>query len=108
MREIILGVDVHPSQRIIIETFAEAKELTELSADETGFYRISDSEGEQVLVSVSEYSTSEISIQFIPEIEPDTTPLAEPWTAWDFVIIFAIMMVVILAGMYMYVSKRED
>jgi hypothetical protein len=90
------------------EVLLEAKELTELSPDETGYYRISDSDGEQVLITVSEVSTQEITIQFIPELEPDDTPLAEPWTAFDFIIIFAILIVIIIAGMYIYVSRRED
>ena len=84
----------------------EVKELAELTADESGFHRVSDEDGEQILLSVSEVSTQEITIRFIPEV--DTTPLAEPWTLWDFAIVFAILIVIIIAGMYMYVSRRED
>lgn len=86
----------------------EMNKINSISSNDLGFFRISDEEREQILLSIPQSTTQNITMQFIPEdkIDGETQTLA--WSYLDFAMIIGVLLIVLIAGLYMYISRRED
>jgi len=79
---------------------------------EAGYYTTSDEAGYQFLISIPHFSEREIVIQFFPTIIPGTEIVPDAktpvWGLLDFATIIAILIVVLIAGLHLFMSRRED
>ncbi|WP_455392493.1 hypothetical protein [[Eubacterium] cellulosolvens] len=72
-----------------------------------GYYMASDSEMEQILISVPHFSEQTITIQFIPEPAEGSEILTKIWTYWDYISIIGILFIIMIASVYLYTSRKE-
>ncbi len=102
-----LGISSDSKVVILIDDspVTQLDEISTLTTAEAGFYRTFDSEGEQILISVSHFSEHKITIQFIPTVDQDIKDRI--WSYWDYLSVIGILIVILIAGLYLVVSRRE-
>jgi hypothetical protein len=69
-----------------------------------GYYQAADSDGEQILISVPHFSENELMIRFVSRDDI----IEKVLTYWDIIAIISILIVVILAGINLYVVRRKN
>ena len=90
------------------DTVLELKSLSLTPPYKAGYYRVFDEKGEQILISVPNFSEHEITVQFIPEVRPDKEDLLKVWSYWDYISIIGILIVILIAGVHLYIVRRKD
>ena len=108
-----LGYSVNSKVQVLMDgkPINNVDTTRELNINSVGYYRISDSEGEQLIISVPQFSEHTITIKFIPEIDgitPTIDDLKEKvWTHWDALAIVVILIIISIAGLHLYLVRRE-
>jgi hypothetical protein len=90
------------------ETIPELNDISELNAGTVGYYRIDDVEGEQILISIPKFQEQQIQLSFISGTGPNKVEELPVWDLGDYAVIIGILIVVLIAALNIYVSRRKD